>query len=113
VQHRLSDIEDTINREQENVKSLTAAKRDLLRRESEQAIDAQRQTVETQKSQLRTQMNQSLEELKDLRERVLDHLEREYLRGLLVRCRGNITAVAQCAGLDRSYVHRLVRKHEL
>jgi hypothetical protein len=49
IQHRLSDIEDTINREQENVRSLSAAKRDLLRRESEQAIDAQRQQVETQK----------------------------------------------------------------
>ena len=71
VQHRLSDIEDTINREQENVKSLTAARRDLLRREVEQAIDEQRQAVETQKAQLRTQMTQSLEELKDLREREL------------------------------------------
>ena len=46
VQHRLSDIEDTINREQDNVRSLTAAKRDLVRREIEQAIDEQRQGVE-------------------------------------------------------------------
>ncbi len=71
VQHRLSDIEDTINREKDNVRSLTAAKRDLVRREIEQAIDEQRQGVEGQKTTLRKQMNESLEELKQLREREL------------------------------------------
>ena len=71
VQHRLSDIEDTINREMDNVRSLTAARRDLVRREVEQAIDEQRQGVEGHKSTLRKQMNESLEELKGLREREL------------------------------------------
>ncbi len=76
VQHRLSDIEDTINREKDNVRSLTAAKRDLLRREIEQAIDEQRQGVEAQKAQLRKQMNESLEELKDLKRARAAHRER-------------------------------------
>jgi DNA-directed RNA polymerase subunit beta' len=106
IQHRLSDIEDTINREQENVKSLSAAKRDLLRRESEQAIDAQRQTVETQKGQLRTQMTQSLEELKDLREREL-LTESEY-RDLQDKW-GNVFR----AGMGAEAIRELVAKIDL
>jgi transcriptional regulator with GAF, ATPase, and Fis domain len=50
---------------------------------------------------------------KDLRERWLDHLERAYIAGLLQRHQWNVSAVAQAAGLDRTYVHRLIRKHEL
>jgi DNA-binding NtrC family response regulator len=50
---------------------------------------------------------------KDLRERWLNHLEREYIAGLLQREGGNVSAVANAAGLDRTYVHRLIRKHEL
>jgi two-component system response regulator GlrR len=50
---------------------------------------------------------------KDLREEWVDHLEREYLRGLLVQHQGNITAMAQAAGLDRAYVYRILRKHDL
>ncbi len=50
---------------------------------------------------------------KDLRERWLDHLEREYITGLLARHHWNVSAVAQAAGLDRTYVHRLIRKHDL
>jgi two-component system response regulator GlrR len=50
---------------------------------------------------------------KDLRERWLDHFEREYLSALLVRHSRNVTAVATAAGLDRTYVHRLMKKHEL
>ncbi len=50
---------------------------------------------------------------KDLRERWLDHLEREYISGLLARHQWNVSAVAQAAGLDRTYVHRLIRKHDL
>lgn len=34
----------------------------------------------------------------------------EYLRQLLERHGGNVTAVARAAGLDRSYVHQLIRK---
>jgi transcriptional regulator with GAF, ATPase, and Fis domain len=50
---------------------------------------------------------------KSLREEVLDHLERVYLRGLLARHDGKVTAVAHAAGLDPSYIHRLVKKHDL
>ena len=50
---------------------------------------------------------------KDLRERWLDHLERAYVTGLLQRHQWNVSAVAQAAGLDRTYVHRLIRKHDL
>jgi transcriptional regulator with GAF, ATPase, and Fis domain len=49
---------------------------------------------------------------KELRERFLDALEREYVSGMLAHCNGNVSLVAQKAGLDRSYVHRLL-KHDL
>jgi transcriptional regulator with GAF, ATPase, and Fis domain len=50
---------------------------------------------------------------KDLRARWVDHLEREYIGALLGRYQRDVGAVAERAGLDRSYIHRLVRKHEL
>jgi two-component system response regulator GlrR len=50
---------------------------------------------------------------KDVREQWLDYLEREYIRGLLARHGGSVVAVAQAAGLDRTYVHRLIKKHGL
>ncbi len=106
VQHRLSDIEDTINRELENTRDLTGAKRDLLRREVEQAIDGLRQEVETQKTQLRSQMNQSLEELKDLRERDL-LTENEY-RERLDKW-GNVFR----AGMGAEAIRELVAKIDL
>ncbi len=53
------------------------------------------------------------EPFRELRTRWIDHLEREYVRELLDRHAGNISAVAKAAGLDRTYIHRLVRKHDL
>ncbi|HEU4410429.1 MAG TPA: sigma 54-interacting transcriptional regulator [Polyangiaceae bacterium] len=53
------------------------------------------------------------EPFKEVRDRWLNHLEREYIAGLLARLRHNVSAVADAAGLDRSYVHRLIRKHGL
>ncbi|MCU0687579.1 MAG: sigma 54-dependent Fis family transcriptional regulator [Polyangiaceae bacterium] len=50
---------------------------------------------------------------KELRDRWLNHLEREYVAGLLAQLRWNVSAVADAAGLDRSYVHRLIKKHGL
>ena len=50
---------------------------------------------------------------KEERERWLSHLEREYLRELFQKYDGNITRVAEAAKLDRSYVHRLIKKHDL
>ena len=51
---------------------------------------------------------------KVLREQWTDRLEREYLALLIARHgRKDVPALAQVAGLDRSYVHRLLRKHGL
>jgi DNA-binding NtrC family response regulator len=50
---------------------------------------------------------------KDLRDHWLEKLERDYLAGLLARHHRNITAVAQASGLNRTYVHRLIKKHGL
>lgn len=53
------------------------------------------------------------ESFKDAKERWLAHLEREYLSRLLEAKRWNVSAVADAMGLDRTYVHRLMRKHDL
>jgi transcriptional regulator with GAF, ATPase, and Fis domain len=50
---------------------------------------------------------------KELREAYIDHLEREYIKGIILRVGRNASAVATAAGLDRTYVHRLMRKHDL
>jgi DNA-binding NtrC family response regulator len=50
---------------------------------------------------------------KEFRERWIDHGEREYLRRLLERHGRNVPAAAESAGLDRTYVYRLIRKHGL
>jgi two-component system, NtrC family, response regulator GlrR len=47
-----------------------------------------------------------------LREHWIDHLERQYI-GALARKGMNAPAIAEAAGLDRSYVLRLMRKHGL
>ena len=43
----------------------------------------------------------------------MDRLEREYLRRLLERHARNVPAAAQAAGVDRTYVYRLIKKHGL
>lgn len=53
------------------------------------------------------------EPFKDLRERWLNHFEREYLVALMARHGHNVSAMATAAGLDRTYIHRLLRKHQL
>lgn len=50
---------------------------------------------------------------KDVRDAWLEHLEKNYVKGALERQGGNVTAVAESSGLARSYVHRLIRKHDL
>ena len=50
---------------------------------------------------------------KDVRDEWMTHLEREYVRGWLDRTGGNLTAAADAMGLNRTYVHRLVKKHGL
>jgi DNA-binding NtrC family response regulator len=53
------------------------------------------------------------EPFKVVRDRWVVHLEREYMRGVLARTGGNVSAAAEAAGLDRAYVYRLIRKHGL
>jgi transcriptional regulator with GAF, ATPase, and Fis domain len=50
---------------------------------------------------------------KEFRERWIDHGEREYVRRLLERHGRNVAVAAESAGLDRTYVYRLIRKHGL
>lgn len=50
---------------------------------------------------------------KDVRDAWLEHLEREYIAALMSAHGRNVSAVARAAGLDRTYVHRLIRKHGL
>jgi len=50
---------------------------------------------------------------KALREQWVDHLEREYMRALVAVHGRNVGAIADHAELDRSYIHRLLRKHDL
>jgi two-component system response regulator GlrR len=50
---------------------------------------------------------------KDVRERWLEVLEREYVRALLGRTQRNVKAAAEVAGVDRTYLYRLIKKHDL
>lgn len=51
---------------------------------------------------------------KELREQWTDHLELQYLTALIARHgRHSPTELAEAAGLDRSYMHRLLKKHLL
>jgi len=51
--------------------------------------------------------------LKDAKERWMAVLEASYLRDLLARNDGNISAAAKAAGIDRKTFHRLINKHDL
>ncbi len=50
---------------------------------------------------------------KDFREQWVDAGEREYVQRLLLRHDRNVQAAAQAAGVDRTYIYRLIRKHGL
>ncbi len=49
----------------------------------------------------------------DARQAALASFERRYLEALLAHHDGNVTRAAQAAGLDRVYLHRLLRRHGL
>jgi DNA-binding NtrC family response regulator len=51
--------------------------------------------------------------LKDAKDRWMAVLEASYLRELLDRHDGNISAAAKAAGIDRKTFHRLVNKHKI
>ena len=44
---------------------------------------------------------------------IVESFERDYLTQLLARHNGNLSSAAQEAGIDRNYVHRLLKKHHL
>jgi len=50
---------------------------------------------------------------KDFREAWIDDGEKEYVRRLLLRHDRNVAAAAREAEVDRTYIYRLIRKHEL
>ena len=50
---------------------------------------------------------------KDARERWAHVLEASYLRGVLERHGGNVSAAAKAAGIDRKTFHRLINKHQI
>jgi transcriptional regulator with GAF, ATPase, and Fis domain len=47
------------------------------------------------------------------RRQAVDAFERSYVTGLLARTDGNVAAAARAAGVNRSYLHRLLRRHGL
>lgn len=53
------------------------------------------------------------QELRTFREAWGTYGEREYLRRLLARHAHNVSAAAREAGVDRTYIHRLTKKHDL
>lgn len=53
------------------------------------------------------------EPFREIRARWIDHLEREYVGKLLGMHQGNVATVSKAAGLDRTYIYRLMRKHDL
>jgi transcriptional regulator with GAF, ATPase, and Fis domain len=50
---------------------------------------------------------------RDAKSRLVDSWERDYVMTLMSACNGNISAAARRAGMDRAYLHRLLKKHGL
>jgi transcriptional regulator with PAS, ATPase and Fis domain len=50
---------------------------------------------------------------KEAKGRLIESFERDYLTHLLRRHRGNISRAASEAGIDRNYIHRLVKKYNI
>jgi DNA-binding NtrC family response regulator len=51
--------------------------------------------------------------LKDAKEKWMQVLEASYLRDLLERHGGNVSAAAKAAGIDRKTFHRLINKYQI
>ena len=47
------------------------------------------------------------------RRQAIDAFERTYVTALVDRCRGNVAQAARDSGLNRAYLHRLLRRHGL
>jgi two-component system response regulator GlrR len=52
-------------------------------------------------------------DFKSFRSRWMEHGEREYIKRLLVKHERNVSLAAKEAGVDRTYVYRLIRRHLL
>jgi two-component system, NtrC family, response regulator GlrR len=50
---------------------------------------------------------------KEAKAQLVEAFERDYLQALLARHHGNISRAAAEAGIDRNYIHRLVKKYNL
>jgi DNA-binding NtrC family response regulator len=50
---------------------------------------------------------------REARSRVIDHFERAYLERLWQKAQGNLSEASRIAGVDRSYIRRLLQKHNL
>ena len=50
---------------------------------------------------------------KEAKSLLIESFERDYLTHLLEKHRGNISRAAQAAGIDRNYIHRLVKKYNI
>ncbi|MGQ9489511.1 MAG: DNA-directed RNA polymerase subunit beta' [Anaerolineae bacterium] len=106
IQRRLSEIEEGIERDRDATRNLIAARRDLVYREADQAMEEQRRMVEAQKAQMRADLDASLEELKSLRER--DLLTESEYRDLQERW-GSVFR----AGMGAEAIRELVAKIDL
>jgi two-component system nitrogen regulation response regulator GlnG len=50
---------------------------------------------------------------KEAKERIIEGFERDYLKGLLERCEGNISRASREAGIARLYLRKLLKKYGL
>ena len=50
---------------------------------------------------------------KEAKEQLVNAFEREYLEQLARRCGGNVSKASRVAGIDRVYVRKLFKKHNL
>ena len=52
-------------------------------------------------------------QFKEAKDQLIASWERDYLAKLIEQCGGNVSLAARRAGIDRVYLHRLMKKHEL
>lgn len=57
------------------------------------------------------QENNDKRTLVELRDQLIAAWEREYLEQLMDRCKGNVSDAAREGGIDRAYLHRLLKRH--
>jgi len=73
-------------------------------------LDAPRTSPEVDPARLPIAYDRPLHEA---RQRLGELFEREYVRALKARHPGNMTAMAEHAGVDRAYLYRIIRRHGL